>query len=430
MTEEWKLLDQIVLKAHKSIASVMELVTFALSFIGKDIGVVKQKLCIALKAIIVSGICDDDADLKFELALARNSWKFRADKLLRSPKNPPLQQIQHHLHEPGLVMKIPPEDYFTQRLTELRDTGLQWTDTAKQVSADVESLTMLLLMAPKVAKGKGPAVDPLEELRDQILALHQSVEAIRIQQESLAVELERRHAPRLRPECVDNHVNPTFKHVDFSDVSNEDTISMVNIFHHDRHTPPEMGGGPRWEQGFRIEILEFTGSLDPAEFLDWLHITDDIMEFIQVSEDRRVGLIATRFRGRATAWWQQIRATRARQGRSKISSWPKLQKHLRREFLPFNYRSTLFQSIHNLRQGTYTVADYSEDFHQLLARVDMNDSQDQLAARYIADLKPTLQDTLNLFGPTTLAEAQQRAAQLEKQQAQRLSSSPVTSYSP
>lgn len=30
-------------------------------------------------------------------------------------------------------MKIPPEDYFTQRLTEIRDMGLQWADTAKQV---------------------------------------------------------------------------------------------------------------------------------------------------------------------------------------------------------------------------------------------------------------------------------------------------------
>lgn len=30
-------------------------------------------------------------------------------------------------------MKIPPEDCFTQRLTEIRDMGLQWADTAKQV---------------------------------------------------------------------------------------------------------------------------------------------------------------------------------------------------------------------------------------------------------------------------------------------------------
>ncbi|XP_057775815.1 lysine-specific demethylase JMJ17 isoform X2 [Salvia miltiorrhiza] len=134
-TEEWKILDQIVVNAHDSIACVMELVNFALSYTNPNLDVVKQKLCFALKAISVSGICDDEADLKFELALARNSWKIRADKLLQSSEKPALQQIQHHLHE-GLVMKIPPEDYFTLRLTEMKDMGLQWADTAKQVSVD------------------------------------------------------------------------------------------------------------------------------------------------------------------------------------------------------------------------------------------------------------------------------------------------------
>lgn len=47
--EEWKILDQIIVKAHNSNARVMELVNFALSHTSKDLDVVKQKLCIALK---------------------------------------------------------------------------------------------------------------------------------------------------------------------------------------------------------------------------------------------------------------------------------------------------------------------------------------------------------------------------------------------
>ncbi|KAG6405770.1 hypothetical protein SASPL_133364 [Salvia splendens] len=134
-TEEWEILDQIVAKAYDSNARAMEIVNSALSYTSQDLDVVKQKLCIALKATNVSGISDDEADLKFELALARNSWKIRADKFLRSSEKPTLQQIEHHLHE-GLVMKIPPEDYFTEKLTEIRDLGSRWADTAKQVSAD------------------------------------------------------------------------------------------------------------------------------------------------------------------------------------------------------------------------------------------------------------------------------------------------------
>lgn len=36
----------------------------------------------------------------------------------------------------GLVLSIHPEDYFRQRLTEVRNIGLEWTDTAKKVSTD------------------------------------------------------------------------------------------------------------------------------------------------------------------------------------------------------------------------------------------------------------------------------------------------------
>lgn len=107
-----------------------------------------------------------------------------------------------------------------------------------------------------------------------------------------------------------------------------------------------------------------------------------------------------------------MRATRARQGRSKIKSWLKLQKHLRREFLSFNYRSTLFQSLHNIRQAPRSVADYAAEFYQLIALVEISDSQDQLAARFIAGLRTNLQDTLNLLGPNSLSEAHQRVVQL------------------
>ncbi|XP_051127300.1 uncharacterized protein LOC127248807 [Andrographis paniculata] len=62
------------------------------------------------------------------------------------------------------------------------------------------------------------------------------------------------------------------------------------------------------------------------------------MDLKRIPDDRKVGLVATRFRGRARAWYQQLKPTRQRQGKSRIASWTKLKKHLQREFLPFNYK--------------------------------------------------------------------------------------------
>lgn len=52
-----------------------------------------------LQAMTVARICDDEGNRKFEIALARNMWKLRAEMLLGSGEKPTLQQIQHHLKE-------------------------------------------------------------------------------------------------------------------------------------------------------------------------------------------------------------------------------------------------------------------------------------------------------------------------------------------
>ncbi|PKI45517.1 hypothetical protein CRG98_034035 [Punica granatum] len=57
-----------------------------------------------------------------------------------------------------------------------------------------------------------------------------------------------------------------------------------------------------WESGMWTEILEFHGSLNPEEFLDWLATVKEILEFKGVPEDKRVSLVAIRLQDRATTW--------------------------------------------------------------------------------------------------------------------------------
>ncbi|KAL6502157.1 hypothetical protein OROHE_024750 [Orobanche hederae] len=144
-------------------------------------------------------------------------------------------------------------------------------------------------MAPKIAKGMGPAVDPMEEIHNQPFALNQAVETLEIQQECWAAnQLQRRHNLRSRSERFNRRINPTFETDGFSNSDEEDTVFMVNPLHRACNTPPATGGGSRWDQGFLIEILEFSWALDPVDFLDWIHTVDDILEFKQVPDDRRV----------------------------------------------------------------------------------------------------------------------------------------------
>ncbi|XP_050217488.1 uncharacterized protein LOC126668325 [Mercurialis annua] len=163
------------------------------------------------------------------------------------------------------------------------------------------------------------------------------------------------------------------------------------------------------------KIPEFFGALKSEEFLDWLATVEEILEFKDVPADRRVPLVAARFRDRETAWWQQLKLTRSRMGKPKIDTWEKIKKHLKIAFLPYNFQRLMYQKLQNLRQGSKSVDDYTTEFFQLIIRNEIQETEDQLVARYIAGLRVSIQDTVNLFDPVSLSAAHQKALQIEKQ---------------
>ncbi|CAA7031690.1 unnamed protein product [Microthlaspi erraticum] len=171
----------------------------------------------------------------------------------------------------------------------------------------------------------------------------------------------------------------------------------------------------RWETGFRLDIPEFSGSLNPEEFIDWLHMVEELLEFKQVPDEMRVALVATRFKSRAMAWWQQLKESRRRANKDRIDSWEQMKKHMRRSFLPFNYERTLYNKLQNLRQGTRTVDDYASDFFHMTARMPSIESEDQLISRFIGGLRSQLQVALQQFNPVSVSEVHQRAIAMETQ---------------
>ncbi|KAJ6934856.1 hypothetical protein NC651_009754 [Populus alba x Populus x berolinensis] len=137
--EEKDLLQQIVEQAHECKKCLREILDFALSYLDKDLTVVCEKLTIALKATEVAGVCDNQDKCDLELASARNSWRVRVKRLLEDAQKPTMQHIQRHMKE-GLAMSVPQEDYTWQKLSELKDIGLQWADHAKKVATDSGAL--------------------------------------------------------------------------------------------------------------------------------------------------------------------------------------------------------------------------------------------------------------------------------------------------
>ncbi|CAL1406048.1 unnamed protein product [Linum trigynum] len=88
------------------------------------------------------------------------------------------------------------------------------------------------------------------------------------------------------------------------------TIIDENPFANLRNHSPEHHNS-RWEQGFRVDIPQFDGTLESEEVIDWLSQDEEILDFKGFPEDRRVPLVTIRLHDRAQAWWQQLKNTRA-----------------------------------------------------------------------------------------------------------------------
>ncbi|XP_074579527.1 uncharacterized protein LOC141836014 [Curcuma longa] len=104
----------------------------------------------------------------------------------------------------------------------------------------------------------------------------------------------------------------------------------------------------------------------------------------------KVKLVAIRFKGRASAWWEQLRRSRERQGKPKITDWEKMKKKMRAQFLPFGYSQTLFQRLHLLRQGARSVDEYTEEFYQLIAQNDLSETEELDGGTILGGFAPAL----------------------------------------
>ncbi|GKC98480.1 hypothetical protein Tco_1168755 [Tanacetum coccineum] len=57
-----------------------------------------------------------------------------------------------------------------------------------------------------------------------------------------------------------------------------------------------------WEIEMRVNILEFDkDTLNPEGLIDWLATVEEVFDFKEVPENKRVSLITTKLRGRASA---------------------------------------------------------------------------------------------------------------------------------
>jgi len=166
---------------------------------------------------------------------------------------------------------------------------------------------------------------------------------------------------------------------------------------------------------YKVDIPDFFGKLEPNAFEDWLTAIEDYFDWFAVSEDRKVRYVRMKLKGHARAWWGSVEEQLRRTRRPAISNWEEMKERLKEKYLPIDYEQMMFEEMLQLKQGSLSIDQFTDRFHELTVRSRVVETEQQSLARYRTGLYNDLRKEMWTARLINVEEAYQLALRIEKQ---------------
>ena len=89
-------------------------------------------------------------------------------------------------------------------------------------------------------------------------------------------------------------------------------------------------------------------------------------------------------------------------------------KMMKEHFLPTDYEQLMYTKLFSLKQDTKSIEEYTEEFHELSIRNQVQESDAQIAARYKAELRMDIQLEMIAAHTYTMDDVYQLALKIEE----------------
>ncbi|XP_026400412.1 uncharacterized protein LOC113296319 [Papaver somniferum] len=168
-----------------------------------------------------------------------------------------------------------------------------------------------------------------------------------------------------------------------------------------------------YQNKLKADIPNFHGGLHIEDLLDWFYEVESFFNIMEVPDSSKVKLVAYKLKGGYAAWWETLCEDRRKYHKPPTHTWDRMRGLLRDKFLPRDYKQQLFIKLQNCRQGARLVEEYVDEFYILVARNQLNETEEKLIAHFIDGLNNLIQQgmTQSVF---IMVEAIQLAIKIER----------------
>ena len=169
------------------------------------------------------------------------------------------------------------------------------------------------------------------------------------------------------------------------------------------------------DKTMRVDVHEFDGtSHDPQVYIEWEKRVELYFEYKDTHPDHQYKIAKVKLTKLAAIWLEGVQRQKIRENRPKISTWETLRKHLRRKYIPHNYRQQLYANWSNLRQGSRSVAEYIQEGERLAVLCNIDEPEALKIGRFLGGLREDLREKVKVIQNLTYEGACNSALILEK----------------
>ncbi|KAK9733199.1 hypothetical protein RND81_04G050900 [Saponaria officinalis] len=150
------------------------------------------------------------------------------------------------------------------------------------------------------------------------------------------------------------------------------------------------------DKHLKIDIPDFSGSLNPDKLLEWLRDVERAFEYKSYNDFKAFKVATLKLKGYASLWYETLKNQRAKEGKEPIRSWSKLKKKLMGKFVTKDYSQDVFIQMSKLKQDDQPVESYLRKFEQLTLQCEITEKPEQKIARFLEGLNERIAEKVRM----------------------------------